>query len=239
MSHLFRLLLEPKAVDGGGDEHDEPTPDVTDESRLDAKKVLARHKGDSLKALAVLLGDNYKQRDRARRVEEEYKAKLPPEGAVVLTGDDAKAWEEYKTLGRPDEVKRVVDEGRKIARDRHREKVAGLLDWDAEVLGTLLDRDGIDPVVEEAKGKDGKAVPAAVVVTRGDDGKEQKVPLAEYADAHWMAKYGDSLRRRKAAQPGTPPNRHAHTPPPERDEDARARIREASYRANRGYHGTF
>jgi hypothetical protein len=242
---FLRILLDPKPTDGNGDNNPSVDDDelISQESKLDARKLLLRHKNNAEKAMSVLLADNYKLRERDRRREEEWKAKLPPEGAVVLQGDQAEAWKQYQELGPAKDLAKSLEDGREAAtkakryeQQAHRGKVADLLDWDAEVLGTLLDRDGIDPVIEEAKGKDGKAVPAALVVTRGNDGKEQKVPLAEYAETHWMGKYGDSLRKRKVAHGGTPPSRIAHQPPPERDEDVRAKVREDNLRANRGYH---
>lgn len=64
---------------------------------------------DIRKKQTDLVNDNGKQRDQIRALE----GKVPAEGAVVLTGDDAKAWEGVKpllTAHKPEEIKAGLEE---------------------------------------------------------------------------------------------------------------------------------
>lgn len=57
--------------------------------------------------------ENAKHRERIRTLEAEkatVEALLPGEDTVTLSGDDAKAWEAYRELGKPDLVKVKLDD---------------------------------------------------------------------------------------------------------------------------------
>lgn len=57
--------------------------------------------------------ENAKARERIRALEAEkgnLEALLPGDDSVVLTGDDAKAWEAYRELGKPDLLKVKLDD---------------------------------------------------------------------------------------------------------------------------------
>lgn len=65
------------------------------------------------KAVDEREAENAKARERIRALEAEkadLTAKLPAEDAVILTGDDAKAWAAYQELGKPDLLKVKLDD---------------------------------------------------------------------------------------------------------------------------------
>ena len=54
----------------------------------------------------LLFQENWNYREKLRQAEEEIKglkAKLPREGAVTLTGEQAEQWQAYQEFGNPDE----------------------------------------------------------------------------------------------------------------------------------------
>jgi hypothetical protein len=72
------------------------------------------------KKVGDLEKDNQKQRDEIRGLRDDKKAleaKLPADGAVVLTGDDAAAWPRYAKLGKPDELEGAVTERDTLKKD--------------------------------------------------------------------------------------------------------------------------
>jgi hypothetical protein len=203
---FWRILLEPQGGEGGTPEPkvEAKAPDL---SRA-AEGLVAKH-GSHDAALLVLLGETHGYRDKLRDVQ----AKLPPEGAVVLTGDDAKHWGHYKALGAPGDVKKALDEGTtakgEVGAYRKKDLTAtaakltridgGTLD--PEVLGTLAEK--LDLVIDDLKddkgnlvGEDGKplakdGVPVRAAFVKGEGDK--LTGLAAYARANW-AKFLPSLK---------------------------------------------
>lgn len=177
--------------------------------------LLAKH-GDPNAALRVLLNENHTYRDTVR----ELKSKLPADGAVVLTGDDAQAWGEYRTLGKAAEVKKALDDGKAVAselsglkRNEEVRTVAEIAGFKPSVLKTLAGDLAFE--VKEEKGKDGKAV--RVVHVKGADDKS--VPLTEYAEKHWAdfmpsLKGGTVAPVRPLGTPAPRPGAPAPTPAP-------------------------
>src|SRR4051812_26351407 len=70
--------------------------------------LMARNNNDSQRVITQLMNDNRTARDKLRIAREkvtELEGKLPKD-AIVLTGDDAKAYTAFKALNlKPDEVK--------------------------------------------------------------------------------------------------------------------------------------
>jgi hypothetical protein len=166
-------------------EAEDKTPeDVTDPSP----------KGSSKAYIAKLEKENFNyRRDRANLREENaaLKAKVPADGAVVLSADDAKAWEAYKALGKPDDLKNSAKLSQTDAADLARfrkaevaEKAGEIAKFKPSLLGRLISADGLTLEFGTEK-KDGKDVP--IVSVKGADGK--LTPLADYAENHW----GDAL----------------------------------------------
>jgi len=228
---LFRLLRNAEGAEGGEGGVAETKPvvvaaKVEDRAPDLAKAVeglVARH-GDPTAALRVLMGENYTLRDQAR----DLKGKLPAEGSVVLAGDDARHWGDYRKLGAPADLRRAIDAGKQFEAEAGGYRKAELIGRAAEVtaidgarirpavLGRLaegLDIEVRDELNKEGKPvlKDGKPVRQAVVKGEGD----KVTPLADYAKQHW----GDFLPALKAEadarRPGTP-NTHQVRPIPAR-----------------------
>jgi hypothetical protein len=191
-------------------------PPVTPDLSKAADGLVAKH-GDPTAALLVLLGENYKARDTVR----ELKAKLPADGSLVLTGDDAKAWSRYRAAGDPKTVEAALTErdayrteAEGYRRDKHHADVAAVAGYKPAVLTRLATTDGLSLRVDDGKDKLGKPVKLAVVVAKGADDKETVTPLADYAAAHWQD-FLPALAAVSAARPlptGTPAPRH-ETPP--------------------------
>lgn len=193
------------------------TPDLSKA----ADGLVAKH-GDSTAALKVLLGENHQYRDQIR----DLKAKLPKEGSVVLSDDDAKLFARYKTLGDVKTLETALSE-----RDQYREEsdgfkreklhadVAAVAGFKPAVFSRLATTDGLDLAVREAKDKAGKPVKVAVVVSTGDDGKTTDTPLVEYAETHW-GEFLPALRPdgQIVKKPtGTPQHRPETPPRPQAD----------------------
>lgn len=84
-----------------------------------AVDILDRYGRDALKLadkVATLERDNYKLRDRNRKLSsdaEKLKESVPQEGSIVLSADDAARWQAYTALGQPDELKTAVETAEK------------------------------------------------------------------------------------------------------------------------------
>lgn len=206
----FRILLDPQGGEGNGTGGGAPT--TTPETPADAKGadlvkgvegLISRH-GDPTAALRVLMGENYDLRDKNREILK----RLPSEGSIVLTGDDAKRWGTYRELGEPAEIRRGLGE-----RDQYKAESDGFRKaevvrsaaeasgYDASVLSTLAkDLEIVMDTLKDERGnligkdgkllaKDSKGVPAAFVKGEG----EAMVSLETYAVEHW-AKFMPSLK---------------------------------------------
>jgi len=148
---------------------------------------LSKHNGDAMALAATLLGENATYRDRVRTLEGEVAQAKLPDGAVVLTKEQAAQWTEYQALGAPAEVKTKVESGtqasEKLAGFERREQLRGV----AERVGYkpgVLEKLGGDLTFEELEvdgEKEGEKVKTYGV--KGADGKVQ--PLTEYAKANW------------------------------------------------------
>ena len=142
---------------------------------------------DSLKTaqakIEKLESDNYNYRSKIRELKSELataKAAIPPEGATVLTGDDAKAWEELKALGSAADVQAKLDklaetesQLKRLERTEQLRSVADAAGYDFDVL-TALSGD----LEFEVKAKDGEEV----VIVLTDAGS---TPIADYAERNW------------------------------------------------------
>jgi hypothetical protein len=195
-----RILLNNDPTDGGGGSPSEPTGSPTPgtppapESKAPSlddmrQKIEERGVEGAAKMLLELAEDNFKYRSKLRDLE----GRLP-EGAVVLKGDDAKAWQTYRDFGRPADIKAAMEERQNLAswkRDRERSdtvaQCATLHGYKASVLERFAKADGLSIVIDtlDQKTKDGKPVQKGFVVTRGDDGQETRTSLDEYAERHW------------------------------------------------------
>lgn len=215
MPSILRTLLSPEAGEGNGTTTDkDKAPPPPPDPRAGFERMAEKYK-DDLRGLAeALYRDNYDARERARKLEE----RLPRDGSVVLSPEEAKLWSAYRDAGKPDDLKRIVREHQELsskvkAQERREDvrKVAGL----AGVNPTVLERlapDDLDFIPkDEADPKDPKSTRKVVYVKDGD---AEPVSLDRYIDEHW-ADFKSSLRPAAAHPRGTPAPDAALRPPPE------------------------
>lgn len=204
---------QPLPLIAGGEPKAGETPPpagTTTEAAPDLGKLveaaLAKH-GDQTSALKAVISDLYAARDDNKAL----KAKLPADGALVLTGDDAKEWGTYRTLGKPGDLKKALDEGStfketatKYEREKHHAVVAGLVGFKPTVLDDLATAKKVTIVVKDEKDKAGKEIKVPHVQLEGD----KTTPLTAYAEASWKdylpALKGTENQQTKPAPNGTP-----------------------------------
>lgn len=212
--HTAGLPLPPvSGGDGADDKHPETPPAAPDLNKL-VEAVIAKA-GDPNAALKSLVADNYALRDDLKTI----RARLPGEGSIVLTGDDARDWGAYRTIGKPSDLRKTVEEHGQLAarvgtfeRDEQLRAVAEKAGVKFPVLRTLAGSLAFGEA--KVKGKDGKEVPVVTV----KDGDAEPVPFDAYAAEKW----GDFLPALKPGgklepapkQPGTPSRHESHRPAP-------------------------
>lgn len=154
--------------------------------------LTAKFGGSERRALEQL-GDETLQ---LRRKNQQLKQKLAdaektkaPDGAVILTGDDAKAWPEYQKLGKPTELAKQIEDGKSataraatLEQERVHGEAAGLVGFKPSVLTRLATSEGFTVEVKEEH-VDGKAAKVPYAKKTGDD-KAQPVKLTEFAEQH-------------------------------------------------------
>ncbi len=179
---MFKFWLKPFYTedDGqpqGGDAEGKQRPtDVLDRYGRDALKLAEK--------LSEALTDNYSLREKNRALRAE-KATLEksqaPEGATLLTAEDATLWEAYKTLGAPDALKTTLEsaqtatqEAQALKREKAITEAAGVAGYKPSVLTRLAD--GLEITVKP----DSKGDKRAYVVK---DGAE--TALEDFASREW------------------------------------------------------
>ncbi len=156
-----------------------------------ASDLVDRYNGDAVKMaekLADALNDNYtlrRKRDDLQGEVTTLTGNQKPEGATILTGDEAKAYDAYKALGKPDELTQRLTAGdeasgkvKTLERDSVLRSAAEVSRFNFDVL---KDRAGDLPVAIEDVTEDGKTAKRAFVTPEGG----AKTPLTEYAEAQW------------------------------------------------------
>lgn len=153
------------------------------------RKLLSRNNGSPDRVAELLYQENYGH----RREISELKSKLPPAGAVVLSGDDATRWEALKGYT-PDELASALKERdtlkqqlEQTARRETIRKAGDIYGYDPDVLGDLP---SLPPV--EVTEQDGKEV--AHVTTEGG-----KVLLDQYVTQHYP-KFLPALQQAQRSQ---------------------------------------
>ena len=167
--------------------------------------LLQKHGNDGARLAESLLRENHGYRRKlatAKTEIEETKKKAMPEGAVVLSADQAKAWDAYQKLGKAEDLQKALEELPKLkeqaatsARERLIAEAAKLTGFDSDVLSGLAGK--LELEMKETQ-KDGKAVRIALV----KDGGAEK-PLEEYAAEKW-AKFMPALKPGNGSSGGTP-----------------------------------
>ena len=211
----MRFRLDPTPTEGGNGNGNTTTTETT-KTEATTTAAATTTKSDGFEALAAkhssdgvgLARNLWDQLQAANAKVTELTGKIAPEGAVILKGDQAKAWAKFNSLGKPEDLETRLNEGAaaigKVAkhdREKHVGEVAKLVGFDADVLNDLAGTLEFEIAEETVKGKVEKVV-------KVKDGETSK-PLAEYAAAKWP-KYMPALKLSTTpAGPklGTPPSR--------------------------------
>jgi hypothetical protein len=166
--------------------------------------------GDAMAFATQLFDENYRLREDKRTLSaqlDETKGKLPADGSVVLTADEAKVYEAYKALGAPEELKTRIDafptledENKNLKRrDSIREAADVGFGGSKLRFSVLEDRvkaagGNLEFIVKE-EGRDKRKV---AYVKDGD----KETPLEQYAQKNW-ADYLPSLKAEQAKRQGS------------------------------------
>ncbi len=203
-----RLLLDPTAGDGGSTEGG--AAGGNDEgvlAKLTASlEALTKRHGSSDAVAMQLLRETHDLREKNRQLRD----RVPADGSLVLSAEDAKHWQAYQTLGKPADLSSALSERGQykaeldgLRRARLIDEAATIAGFKPTVLATLVKADGIELTIGTP---DDRGV-RTVTVKDGD----KNVPLAEFALSRWK----DHLPALRAApqSPGTP-GRDTPTPIP-------------------------
>jgi hypothetical protein len=184
---------------GGSQNQNPPQPQGGGQDWQQALSNLIRREGGADATAQLLFQENREHRQRIRELEQ----RVPGEGAVVLSGDQAQAWQTYQGLGAPTDVQQ-----RLTAAEQAQQELSGLRR--AEQVRSVAEAAGYRPTVLErlAEGltlelreeqRDGQTARVPYVVTKSEQG-EQRTPLAEYAQTHW-ADFLPALSAQQRQQP--------------------------------------
>lgn len=183
----------------------ETPPPGTEPQRRSSADVLTQYGNDAVRMadrVATLEGENYRYREQRRELQDEVKAlkaNQKPEGAVILTGDEATAYGAYRELGKPDEIKTWLDERQSLSTQVATAQRDGTLRDAAGAAGfkfaVLKDRAGDLPIEIREVEVEGKKVNRAFVKPEGG----QEAELTAYAEQHW----GDYLPALQATEQGS------------------------------------
>jgi hypothetical protein len=188
---LIKILRGCAAPDaGGGDGGDGST-----DAKVKPTDLLAQYGGQTSEAalrmaekLADFTNDNHalRRKNADYKIEvEQLRGKVAPEGAVILSADDAKAWEAYKTIGKPEDLTKAVTERdaaqaelTTLRRQANLTAAAEAHGYKAAALGKLPSLAGKEVELKEVE-VEGVKVKRAFV----KDGTTE-TGLAEYITAH-------------------------------------------------------
>lgn len=177
---------------GGGEERHQSR---AEEVRDIVDQLVARH-GTLNEALRVLASDNYDYRAKLRDATATIgtlRAKVPADGAVVLTGDDVATWNAVKPLNlKGDKIAERIKladelEVRVIGGERQTlvTSAAKVVQYNPDVLLAELDRNKLTLELRDGVAKDasGKETPIKIpFVRKADDPKAAWEKLTEYAE---------------------------------------------------------
>lgn len=189
-----------------------PTPEDMEKYRDGYRSLVRSHNKDLGKVSSALYGENVTLRKRLAEAE----AKI--NSGVVLSGDDAKAWEAYRKLGKPEDLTKAIDDGKaateKAATYERREAIAKAAEphgYKASLLEPYIPADASIEVKAE-KGKDGKEARVAYVTPK--DGKPTPLPDFLKAAAPDLAEVLSQPQPAPRPNAGPTPGPRIHRPMP-------------------------
>lgn len=151
-------------------------PAETPPAVLSAYQNLVQRHGDANTAALLLYQENFQYRERLRQLQEQLQQaqqQLPPDGAVILQGDQLTTWQAYQNLGTPDQLQRLQQAQRELTILR----AAQTARYKDTVLATLLNPNDTLEIATPGDGKD----PIAYITPQNGE----RAPLTDYAKQHW------------------------------------------------------
>jgi len=147
-----------------------------EKAQRNLQNLLAKQNGDATALAAQLLAENADLRGKNR----ELKATQKPDGATILTGDDAAKWKAYGEIGTPDEVTQRLKDAEGASGELETIKRTQAMREAVEKAGLdfadFSTRKGVDDWKYDATGE-------APTVTVSENGKDVVKPLLDHAKA--------------------------------------------------------
>ena len=178
----FPLLSLGAGTDASDDDVDDDDDDSPPANGNTLAETLAARYGDAKAALAALASENHTLRKQRR----ELRKKVPAEGALVLTQEQAAAWQAYQGLGKPEEVQAALGERdtlkeqvTRATREQTFRAAATAHGYNPDALAKFLAGRGVT-LTETQATQDGKAVTLYSVQGDGDTTE----PLPAWLEAH-------------------------------------------------------
>lgn len=172
--------------------------------------LLTRSNNDHSSVIAQLLGEAHKHREDKRKLREEIdllKTKTPPEGARVLSKEEAGDYEAYLQLGKPADVKKSLEglselqeKVRKFEREGAVREAAEALGYNHSVLEKLLEGEIEMREIEVQDSQGNKSSKKAPYVKTADG---VVTLLKDHAEACWsdfMPSLANQARTNDSAQ---------------------------------------
>jgi hypothetical protein len=209
----------------GEDDDDDDDEGGLSASELEAQvaRLLEKQGGNSTALAMHLLTDNRKLRVKNRKANDRAEAaegKVPKDGQVVVSKEDAEALTTYKTFGKPDEVKTKIEKGVTLeATNVERERAEGIASAaklaqipQGTLLGKLADPKRENFVIElRDEVKEGKSI--KVPFARKNEDKAAWMPLLDFVNKE-LVEYKPALFA-KGDSNGSTENTTTHTAVPD------------------------
>lgn len=212
---LYRLLLSPDGDGGGGGDPPPAKPAEGDATLKQIEALVTKHGADG--ALRYLLNERDAKADEAKSL----RGKVPPEGAVVLAGDDAKRYAAYVALGDPEALRTALEDRDRFKgqvdgheREKVHRKVAGLLGYTGPGAEAFVEQAGLRGLeFEFAEEKDKAGKPAEVPYLKAAGEGQARVKAEDFV-ATKLAHYLPAFRPEAQKTVGGTPARPARAPVP-------------------------
>lgn len=185
---------------------DDPNANPTPNPAAAFQALLDQHKNDGIAVASKLFDENFRYRGEIR----ELKKKVPGDGAVVLTADEAKSWEAFKALG-----KSAEDLGKEVEKvgelERANKELSGMeslreiadLGLEGSKLKLSVLKDQLakfpDAIISFKTEKDANGKEAKVAYIKKTE-KDSETKFADFAKAD-LADYLPSLKVSNEANP--------------------------------------
>lgn len=176
---------------GGGTPPAAPVITLPSQAEAGLQSLVQKHQNDALSALRVVYDENYQLRHTNNQLKDQLKGATIPEGAVVLSKEEAEAWKKYAELGKPDDLVKLKTDFETLNTQLSKAEKATLLDraakssgYNADVLRQLAESlDVVSKKVNVIENGQTKEVESFYVKT----GETTEVPLKDFAEQNWAA----------------------------------------------------